>query len=440
MRKKGEPVDGAARTRTSSWSPGAAFLLALVFALGWAPAALADAWSSFKDARDIVENGGDLARAEVLLRQAIAEEPESDQRLIRRYVPHYYLGRVLAERGECRGALAAWAQAKNYGALKEDQQADMESRVDRCRQQVGAAAEAEKRAESSLARARERSTSVGTLARRPMLQPLWNEGSPSFADRQRSATREIQALATEIAQAGEALDLDRLAAAEQQAREIVGQLETLSNDARARLAAVSSALGEASGRLEEAVTELQRLVRSVAGLDPLPPRLAAAVADARQELAEVERVEAESDADAMAALAEKLEATSARLAPLAGGPPRSLRRAAEAYLANEFETALEILAEASFRSERSRFHSALLQAASAYGAWMAGGGQPGELRDRLDAALRQTIAFDPAPGRPSERFYPPGFRALYEAALGETALDETTVEQSAAADADPAGE
>ncbi|MCG8461521.1 MAG: hypothetical protein MI919_35015 [Holophagales bacterium] len=425
----------------------AVWLVAVIVLVGALPAvAQSGWWQKFRQAREIVDGGGDLDLAERLLREAIAEKGEASGNILRRYTPYFYLGVILAERGDCRQAIATFDQSERFGALKEDQQTDLARRRSRCQKLVDDVRGARAEADRALAQARDRVASVGRLRQRPPLAEIWSSGSPSFAERTRRASDALDQVESRIERADADLDQAALGRAAQAAAAEGTRLSAIEEEAEARLVEIDAALAAAVAAREEQEQESARLLRTAAAIQPYPSRLGRRIASVEQLL---ERAEAEREtagSEELDALAEELSQENRRLSSQLVGPPRALVRAAGSFLANDFRAALESLGGHSPTNDRQRFFSLLLEGAALHGLIVELGTEAPEEQARLEAVVREAAAFDPAPGAPGETFFPPAFRQLYEAAIeeriaaeAEAALREELEEEAAEGAGEPIG-
>jgi hypothetical protein len=101
--------------------------------------------------------------AATFFRQAVAADPNESKEKVRgnrrfrgsiEYLPHFYLGDVLLEDGDCPGALAAWAESErqNVATQLRDQSRRLRSGIERC-ERTGALAGAKYEAAFEQARA-----------------------------------------------------------------------------------------------------------------------------------------------------------------------------------------------------------------------------------------------------------------------------------------------
>ncbi|MEM1201781.1 MAG: hypothetical protein AAGN66_00980 [Acidobacteriota bacterium] len=79
---------------------------------------------------------GDWGQVEKMMARAIAEQPEEKRFMVWRrkgYFPHYLLGLSRYHQGDCQGALAAWEESENQGAIAgRDEHAELLRLQDDC--------------------------------------------------------------------------------------------------------------------------------------------------------------------------------------------------------------------------------------------------------------------------------------------------------------------
>jgi hypothetical protein len=388
----------------------------------------ADAREAYKTGVEAVE-AGRFAEAEQAFREAIAERGEEKVPLIgRRYLPHFYLGVALAEQGRCRGALESFTVSERQGkiARAEDEAAELERRKAECRARLDQLAASRRRVEELLAEGRDTAATLAALAERPLLAARWSEGESSFAARRKSALERLEQAESRVETGFAGEDPEALAEAERLATGALTELRQTIAAARRELGELNAAAAEALERLEEDEREAQRLVRSVADLQPYPPQLSRRVAEVATLLERVAASKEETSAARIDELRDELRSAAARLRDAAAGPPRRLRQAVEAYLAGEFPRTLELLADTEFSDPRAALHASLLRAAAYHALFLLGGEREPELLDlaREEAAAGHRLDPD---FEPAGRYFSPRFLDFYRAVQPEEAAEDDRV-------------
>lgn len=401
---------------TGLW--GAVGLLTLGSWLLLAGAAGGDFRDSYRAGVEAIE-AGRWADAIKALQQAIEERGTARVNLLRRYLPHYYLGVALAESNDCRGALAAWRVSEEQGEVKEakDEYADLQRRRQRCEDALARLENASRNADTQLASARRAAEQAAELSRQQELAPSWQERFGALHD---TAQGRLQQAERAVRNGRARGDVDLLEQASALAAE-AGQLyQDVVGQARALRRSLQEAVASARQAAEEAERNLRGALGSIEDLKPFPPGLAAEAAAAEQLLSEARRTE-DASPDEWTALERRLEVTRTRLERAARRPPRRLRAAVEAYLQGDYAQVLEQLEGRQYRDPRSVEHACLLRAAAAYGLYVRTG-EISEGPEFTDAVERTTACLTAEePPVPNERFYSPRFVDFYRITLAQLA-------------------
>jgi hypothetical protein len=410
---------------------------ALVLLLA-APAGAQSFLDAYKAGVEAAE-AGDWARVESLMRTALAGRAEESDRLVRHlhfkpYLPHYYLGRALAERGACPEALEAFAESERQGVTQKlaGEHAALQAAKAACTERLAAEADNRRREAAAgelVARAAAALDAAEALLPDPETKPelarAWETGEPSLAARLGEARAHLERAERAFARARDgAGGLDTAA---DLARGTLAQVEAIRREAELRERAVAADRARAVERLEALRGSARELLRRSAGL----ASEVAAVGRRRAALEGALRESGEADPGgpiaALDELTARIEREMARLRGAAEPPPQVLLSAAEAWLRGDPEAVLIVLgrpgADADpdqsrgreLREPRARAHALLLRAAAAFSLYHAGGGRDPAL---LEAALqdaRECRRTDPAV-TPVPRAFSPRFRAFFDAA------------------------
>ena len=386
-------------------------------------AASASYWEDYKKARDAVE-AKDYDTAEQLIRQAIADTPEPKRRIAGRYIPYYYLGVILHEKGDCKAAMEAFATSDEFGIVRanSDESRDKARRKSRCEQ---LAADVEREAtevERALSEAR------GALARldgrrsERAVAAAWSEGNPSLGSRRDQAESRLRKAESLVGEARRLQDPDKLRAVAREGEAVTALLDGLFGETTELLGRAGEARDAAAGDLVKAVRDARRSLDAAAPLAPYPPGLKKKIATLERRIQAAENV-GEDDAAALEQRRRNLERAVRAVDAAAAPPPKALLEAAELYLAQAFQAAVDRLAGYEAENERERFHAALLQAAAHFQLHAqnprSSQAPAGDLASAHLAAARDAVkvclSFGPdnAPGRPAATLYPPSFLDFY---------------------------
>lgn len=406
-----------------------------------APVAAQSFLDSYKAGVAAAETG-EWEEVESAMRTAVAGRPEEANRLplqlhFKPYLPHFFLGRALAERGACREALESFAESERQGVIQKlaDEHALLRGRKAACEERLAAEAATRQREDVAgelIARARRAVAGAEELVpdaeSEPDLARAWEAGEPSLATRLAEARGLLQ-------------DAERALA---EARRGEGEPDGAADLARGTLTQVEAVVREAALRKQAVADERDRAVERLADVRRAARELLGASAELAAEVAAVGRRRAvlegllreTADSGSRQTLAEldgisgRIEREMAHLRGMAQAPPKALLEAAEAWLRGEPEAVFTALGGAlptadadappalRLREPRARAHALLLRAAAAFALYHAGGGQEPEMLEaaRRDAAeCRRT---DPSV-EPVARAFSPRFRAFFEQA-GQT--------------------
>ena len=414
-------------------SQGLPAALSLVLALLAAPVE-ADFIDAYRAGTEAAERG-DWTAVERLMEEAIAERPEPAQRLLRYlhlnpYVPHYYLGLARFEKGDCPGALEAWAESERREVVRaaEEEWRRLTEGWAECRRRL----ERRRRIEALAAEAQELQGEVDRLS--SALDELLSDPTlagarrqdPSFDERRAELDRLLERSRDRLRTAAEA-DPDDPSAPPIGRRGLVAERERLER-AEAALTELRSTLSEHRAALRQRlVSERERLATLGSTAQTLLGETAqlagefAGVAAAREELAaqlDAARAALRGDPSLPELVRRRQRLTTAvgRMRAAAEPPPARLLAAADAYFDGDLERAVELASDADFENPKARAHAALLRAAARFTQWQVD--DRGDLQ-LLEAALRDVRAayaadptLSPLPGA-----FSPRFLAFFEANL-----------------------
>ena len=398
-------------------------LLSVVVAL---PVA-ADFLDSYKAGREAIERQ-QWAAAARLMREAITGQPEEKPRLVGKrylhdYVPHYYLGVALFGLGDCPGALSSWAESERQGLItkrKEYQTLSDLRRVCKTRASEEEVRRAAAQVRSLLEQASAAASTVQSLSEDTELGPVWAEGTPSLAARQREA-------GVLLAEAGSRLDTDalypevlsHLENAQSLASESLRRFQSIEGDARRlRGEILTRKLAERTRQLYREIDELTGRARSLfATMDRsggVPSRISRLRRDVEQIVAQTGSLGSSPSPRTLEDHRDRLSGALKALQDAFQPPPAELIAAVDAYFSGSYDEVVAILGDRDLKGKRTRAHAALLLAAARFALYRAGG----EDDEALLAAAREAIreAREAEPGLvPLERAFSPGFIAFFNA-------------------------
>lgn len=385
--------------------------------------------NAYKAGLDAIE-AKDWERAESSMSEALAERGEEKMKLpvklfMRPYLPHFYLGYVRFERGDCAGALAAWAESERQGVSSRLPDFDFARRgrkscEERDREQV--AAQARRAAQQSLARSAVAGAALLERSREPQSRGPWSQGDPSPAARHSEGlesleqARQLLGGATADAMAikrGEAL----IRKADQAFADAGSALDRLTESTRLELLAKDQGI-------EARVAEATAALAATTYLAPYPRAVRKARADLEGLVAEAGRRDGVPKAH-LDGLAARLENSIETLGKLTEAPPALLQQAAAAYLDGRHGDVVAALGGARLGERRARAHARLLLAASRHALYLEGGELDDELRsaavDDARACRQEDETLAPTP-----RFFSPRFIVFFGESVATPATSPTS--------------
>lgn len=389
---------------------------------------------------------GDWERVESSMRQALEGRSTEERRLplqfyFKPYVPHYFLGRALAEQGECPAALESFAESESLGVIQnlDEEHALLLAAKAACEERLASEAEARRhrrevaevvaQAGEALEAARDLVPDAETD---PDLAAAWEQGEPSLAAR--LAETEATWRRAEAIVEGAAPGDPELQTAAGLARGAVAQIEAIRREAALRRGAVAEEKARAMERIEGLRRTGERLLAEEGGLASEVPEVRRRRAAVERALRETAGAEAGQPLQALRELGNGLEREIARLRATAEPPPERLLAAADAWLRGEPEGVLAALEPPGgaggpaadglgFDGRRARAHAHLLRAAARFALYHGGGGRDPALLEGARRDLEECHRADPAL-RPVPRAFSPRFRAFFdEVTAGDSAAD-----------------
>ncbi|MCH9649220.1 MAG: hypothetical protein K0U98_13350 [Deltaproteobacteria bacterium] len=374
--------------------------LALLLATSWTLPARGDFLDSYKAGLEAVdqENWPEVATQ---MRLAIEEQPSSSPRLkkrlyLKRYIPHYFLGRSLFEQQDCRGALAAWKKATAQGVIERyDEMASLERDRQICSQRQDEEARAVESARLTLDRAEEAATAAEALPGAE-LRAAWNRGEPSLAARRVEARKALEGAREALAALTTPADPEEVEDLQQRAQTAISLYDQLNTAATGELERLRGERTEAQASLEPTRLRAQRTLSEISYLSPLPPRVGNRAAKLEALLAATNNVGPTTSAEDVRTLKEKISTSRKALESAAAPPPRELRSAADALFQGNYSQVLELLEEVTLPGPKARSHSFLFQAAARFALYIGGGESDEALIDAARLDVLECLDSDPS--------------------------------------------
>lgn len=405
----------------SGWKP----ILIAVCCTWWAVALQADPKESYKAGQEALQ-GERWPVAERFFSEAIAERAEErfNALLGRRYFPHYYLGVARSEQGKCSQAYTAFSESERQGKLQKVPELlqDLKRRRQTCQEQQAEVARRAAVVTELLDQATDGFETLDYLAQNDALATQWNEGSPSFAQRNQQTRQQESQLRQQLAAARDRENSDDLKSVERLADKLLEDIEKVITDARTELGDRNAAAASALSTVEDLEVKARRQLRSIKSLAPYPRELGRRVKAVETLLANILASKDKAQANQLARFESELEAALQQLTRASRQPPDVLKKAVESFLASEYQTVLDTLEEATFRGNQATAQVCLLRAASRFHLFTLGGEEAIELEAAAIEDLRECAAKDSL-SSPSERFFSPRFRSFFTQAMAPEALD-----------------
>jgi hypothetical protein len=346
--------------------------------------AAADYKDSYKKGLDAVE-GAKWAAVEGFMREAIQEKPTEGEAIrlygqrFETYLPHYYLGLALFQKGDCDGAVKSWDTSEAQGAVRKASQykvltknkADCQVRLAKAPTPApkapagpdpAAVAAASRAADAELARAEEASRAVAGLQTDPLLAPAWSQEA-GLGPAQTRAAETLATARTRLDSGKRKPDLAQLGEAKELAANAASHFEAIRSTAQTRQAAL---------RAEKARADAQ------------PPRSTP---------------------------------TPLPLTPAGGAPgsvPADLKDGARAFFAGEYGRAIELLKGADRTQGRVAAQAFAIRAAARYALFILGGNKDQELLRGAEADVKANRQAD-AKFQPDSQAFSPRFVEFYRA-------------------------
>ncbi len=379
-------------------------------------AGLRDVYGRALDAME----AGDWQHAERLFKEAVAIRSEEARRLplrriFRPYLPHYYLGAVLAGQGDCRGALAEWTLSSQHRAITAAGLAgELARRRTACEDRLARLTELQIEIRAEFGVIAEKSQRLADPGRAHLLRFGYESGFGSLGQRLESAQASLAEARSQLARAEANQDPELAEATLQLAREtsllLDEALEEFDRVAE-RFAAARTERLERSGEVRDLALEVRGLLR---GRSPLPPVLRGRRQEIESLLSVATDLPASVTLEQIDGLERRLETFHRQLQSSAPPPPGALRSGAIAFLRADYELVLERLDEIPYSDDKTRAHCLLLRSAAAFALHVAGGEVESELLERAREDVLAAKASDPDL-EPAESAFSPRFVRFFEA-------------------------
>ena len=389
----------------------------------------------YSEGKEAIEDG-DWDKALASLRAAVAQNPTSAERVriygmrFEPYVPHYYIGRALFEKGDCAGALDAWREAETQGPIRGlDEYADLQRDRGVCESQVVDVTAIAESAGNGIQALDDAVKDLERVKGQSLLAPVWSQES-GWQRALNDGKAAVTSLQRDLRAAVGAKDADAIEAIAQQAEALRTQVMDASGAAGQRLTQLRAAEDQRVAEAERQATSRRELLQTISGArgvldDPAPD---AASQRVRQELAAL--VQRSDNLGSNASVADLNQASrniNAKIREFRQAvqtyqvqqqaiarrtPPASLKRIAEAYFGGDYGRTVELADPRSFSDQREKIQAHLFRAAANFNQFKLGGESDSSLMAQVQQDVRAIKGID-SRFRPYVAAFPPKFSELF---------------------------
>ena len=358
----------------------AALALSTVMLLAWPASLHADYVSDYREGIRALDrkNWAEVARR---MRAAIAGKNDSGELILiygmrqEPYIPHYYLGLALFNQEDCAGAMRAWDESVQQGAIARlPQLAQLNKFRASCAAPLLAAskraAEEEVRKAAAALEAVE-ATRTGRAA-------AWS-GNAEFQNRLQTATESLERLKGETS----ASDLAALERLKRNATAVTASLRELESDVNSWEPPAAVAVAPPQSK--------ERIQRKSGTTTPTP----SGSTPSGSTVAVVPTTSTTAPV-APAVVAPVVVAPVRSTMPVSGdGPPALLVAGASAFFKGRYEESLSLLGETRLRDSRAAAYAHLFRAASQHALYLISGERRKELLAKATSEVAACLKLDP---------------------------------------------
>jgi tetratricopeptide (TPR) repeat protein len=351
---------------------------------------------------------GDYAEAISKLKDAIADNPESNERVkiygmrYDSYIPHYFLGESYFKMNDCASAMAAWNKALQVGVIQGlDEYSSMQKNMAACKVDTVDVSKIASTARSEIDALETANQSFAKLQNESLLKQEWASKWQPELTRSESL---VQTLRQRLEKATTDSNPDAIEAVISEAKNAVNALSGTEKLAQAQVKAIRSQGAEAE-RLarENARRELQnatRMARAAETYDGGNSQMTSLMADLQRQISVGESL---GETASSANINEQTQVISnvlrrynlavqdwqAQKQSIAERtPPADLKRVAEAYFDGDYESAVKLAAPDSFKKDRAKIQALLFRAAANYTLYVRSGEQQQAILSQVQSDIR----------------------------------------------------
>lgn len=376
---------------------------------------------------------GDYAEAIEKLKDAIADNPESNERVkiygmrYDSYIPHYFLGESYFQMNDCASAMAAWNKALQVGVIQGlDEFSSMQKNMAACKVDTVDVSKIAATASSEIDVLETTNRSFAKLQNESLLKQEWASKWQPELTRSESLA---QTLRQRLDKATADSDPDAIETIISEAKSAVDALSGTEKLAQAQVKAIRSQGAEAE-RLarESARRELQnatRMARSAETYDGGNEQMTSLLADLQRQISVGESLGETASSDNINEQTQVInnvlrrynlavqdwQAQKQSIADRT--PPADLKRVAEAYFAGDYESAVKLATPDSFKKDRAKIQALLFRAAANYTLYVRSGEQQQAILSQVQNDIR-TIKKMNSRFSPYIAAFSPRFLALFK--------------------------
>lgn len=369
-------------------------------------------------------NKGDYSDAIESLQEAIDQEGSAQEKVriygmrYEPYIPYFFLGQAKYKAGDCAGALAAWTESQSQGVIQQqqDQFSELQAGMAACEAAKVDVTRIAQDAETAIGGLDDKIELFARMESERLLSDEWSSRwqpeltnaqstAQSLRDRLASAVNStdesaIRTIITEAENAAGAIDNSRgMAAAritsieQERARNVAAQRDNARQELVRALASgnavefqqgtdqmsslqqqLTTLLTRGTSASDNSATSVQEFRELAQSINNVSRRYASSVQDWQTE----QRLAQSAAADAAAA-----QAAAARRIP-----PPTLKQAAEAYFAGDYQNTIQLADPNSFREDRAKVQALLFRAAANYKLFVLSGEKNSSARQSSENDIR----------------------------------------------------
>jgi hypothetical protein len=317
--------------------------------------------------------------------------------------------------GDCRAAVAAFTESERQGKISRiaNELNTLQDRRSQCQDLIDSTEAAARQARLLVSEGEEAAGQVVRLHRDPQIALVWENGEPSFSQRQADATSLLVEGRRAVEEGFRRLDPNRVAAGQETVAQAVEAFAGLISDLHSRRDELSTLFASGVEGVEQLGARAERALAEMPDVNPVPPQLRDAQRRLEQALVRAEGVTARTAVQEIEEIRQELAGRLSAFRAASASPPTQLLAAADALFRGDFEGALAQLPDQESRDNRINAHACLFRAAAWHGLyWSRGAVDPDLLSQACREAERCHELADKVSPHPD--FFSPTFVVFFE--------------------------